>query len=117
MGKIAERFRIKTIKPLQCTVSVPYVNTISGAAMESKWMAELDRFKERELESKGKQNGKCNVTACNSGLPATWYNKIMDAYYCPDCAKLINWSPLEDGTYLCSPPVEEYHNEQPVRNN
>ena len=50
---------------------------------------------------KGKRLGSCNVTACQRH-GAYWYNKVMDAWYCTECAHQINYLPLDDGTYLCS---------------
>lgn len=46
--------------------------------------------------NKGKLNGTCNRTACNSKAPANWYNKTMDAHYCQPCAFLLNENPGDD---------------------
>ncbi len=54
---------------------------------------------------KGAKGGNCNRQACQKP-GATWFNKGTDKYYCPDCATLINWQPLPDGTYLCSGPEQ-----------
>lgn len=39
---------------------------------------------------KGKKHGLCNRTACQSPKNVVWYNFGTYAYYCPECAKLIN---------------------------
>ena len=40
---------------------------------------------------KGLKNGNCNRQACQ--MPgATWYNHVMNAWYCPACARAINQS-------------------------
>lgn len=39
---------------------------------------------------KGKKNGACNRTACQSEIHVVFYNKSTMAYYCPSCAKKIN---------------------------
>lgn len=63
---------------------------------------------------KGKRLGSCNVTRCQrSG--AYWYNKVMEAWYCSDCAHGINYRPLPDGTYLCTLDMDarkEYLNKE-----
>jgi hypothetical protein len=38
---------------------------------------------------KGLFNGNCNRTACQKP-EATWYNHSTKAYYCAECANLIN---------------------------
>jgi rubredoxin len=45
---------------------------------------------------KGKHNGNCNRTACQRP-GATWYNPIMDSYYCPPCGMRLNDSLAEFG--------------------
>ena len=50
---------------------------------------------------KGVLGGNCNRTTCQKP-GATWYNKGSYKYYCRACAKLINSSPCEDGSVLCS---------------
>lgn len=39
---------------------------------------------------KGEYNGVCNMSSCNTGIPATWYNHGSYTYYCPKCAKRLN---------------------------
>lgn len=41
---------------------------------------------------KGKKNGSCNITSCQKSNSAIYYNHVMNAYYCPDCAAAINAS-------------------------
>ncbi len=64
----------------------------------------------RNKVDKGLRLGSCNVTRCQrSG--AYWYNKVMGAWYCSDCAREINYRPLPDGSYLCvldDKALEEY---------
>jgi hypothetical protein len=38
---------------------------------------------------KGHKHGSCNRTACQRP-GATWYNRVMRAWYCPPCARMIN---------------------------
>jgi hypothetical protein len=53
---------------------------------------------------KGKDGGSCNRQACQTP-GATWYNRTMDAYYCPSCANLINRDCLRfKEEPLCAPP-------------
>lgn len=60
-----------------------------------------------KMPDKGQQNGSCNVQNCqDSG--ATWYNRVMDAWYCPECAMRINHAQrsnkdIEDREPICSP--------------
>lgn len=39
---------------------------------------------------KGEFRGICNLTACQSGIPATWYNHSTRKYYCESCASRLN---------------------------
>ena len=39
---------------------------------------------------KGRKNGLCNRSACQSPTNVVWYNTGSYAYYCEECAKLIN---------------------------
>lgn len=39
---------------------------------------------------KGKKNGLCNRTACQSPDGVIWFNDSTRAYYCRACADLIN---------------------------
>jgi hypothetical protein len=39
---------------------------------------------------KGKLNGNCNRTACQTPLNVVFHNAVMNAFYCPRCARLIN---------------------------
>lgn len=39
---------------------------------------------------KGDYMGRCNLTACNSGEPATWYHFSTQRYYCEECARMLN---------------------------
>ena len=40
---------------------------------------------------KGEFKGECNRGACKNDF-AKWYNKVMDAFYCSRCARMINES-------------------------
>lgn len=40
---------------------------------------------------KGLRNGSCNRTACQAP-GATWYNLSTRAWYCGECAGMINWA-------------------------
>jgi len=42
------------------------------------------------MESKGEFNGKCNITRCETGIPATWYNHSTRLFYCKECAIRLN---------------------------
>lgn len=42
------------------------------------------------IMEKGTHNGKCNITACNTGKPAEWYNHSTCAFYCTPCAIKLN---------------------------
>lgn len=43
----------------------------------------------RALGLKGRWNLLCNVTQCLR-TPATWYNRGSHAFYCEDCARMLN---------------------------
>lgn len=45
------------------------------------------------MKTKGELNGACNLSACTSGLPATYYNHGSYAHYCEHCAKRLNSDP------------------------
>jgi carotenoid cleavage dioxygenase-like enzyme len=68
------------------------------------------------MMEKGTLNGNCNRTDCQKP-PATYYNHSTQAYYCKDCAMMINkvnctdalrmfghdlCTPVEDGRYFAS---------------
>lgn len=56
---------------------------------------------------KGKRLGSCNITRCQRP-GAYWYNSVMGAWYCSECAHEINYRPLPDGSYLCVRSREAY---------
>lgn len=56
---------------------------------------------------KGVKGGNCNRQACQKS-GADWYNKGTYKYYCQDCATLINFAKLPDGSYLCSKESGKY---------
>lgn len=88
MGKIAERFRTGNTH-----------NVTKHGALQS---ALSPTGSNPDPKLKGVFGKNCNVTACQEP-GATWWNKVMRKYYCPYCARQINYAPLDDGTYLCSP--------------
>jgi len=49
---------------------------------------------------KGLEGGSCNVTACQSPHSAHYYNRVMDAWYCLDCATEIERFARFDGMSL-----------------
>ena len=42
------------------------------------------------IKEKGEYLGICNITRCETGLPATWYNHSTRLYYCAECAGRLN---------------------------
>lgn len=40
--------------------------------------------------NKGQYQGKCNITSCDTNMPATWFNHSTQLYYCPVCARRLN---------------------------
>lgn len=42
------------------------------------------------MDDKGKFNGRCNITRCETDLPATWYNHSTRLFYCRFCASRLN---------------------------
>lgn len=65
---------------------------------------------EINMETKGEYLGRCNLTACTSGKPATWYNHGSYKHYCEDCAEKLNDDPYNKrdamrmfGHDLCTP--------------
>jgi len=64
---------------------------------------------------KGKKGRNCNVTACQQ-LGATWYNRVMKAWYCPRCAREINlWSVKDGHGEICAldPEAEVIYDAEP----
>lgn len=56
--------------------------------------------------NKGQKGGSCNRESCQLP-PATWYNHSTGAYYCEDCAILLNlhnadWAIPKFGHDLCT---------------
>ena len=52
------------------------------------------KYKEPELKAdKGLEGGSCNRRACQAPN-AIWYNRATDAWYCEECAGLINESSI-----------------------
>lgn len=43
---------------------------------------------------KGKFNQRCNRTACDTGLPAVWWNFSTKKFYCERCAEWLNEDPF-----------------------
>lgn len=43
-----------------------------------------------EFDTKGDLMGRCNLTRCTSGQPATWYNHGSLKHYCKACAQMLN---------------------------
>lgn len=52
---------------------------------------------------KGERGGLCNRTACQKP-PAYWFNSSTRAYYCNDCAQLINKANFVDCVNHNEPP-------------
>jgi hypothetical protein len=46
---------------------------------------------------KCKENGSCNVTHCQKPNSAKYFNTVMRAYYCYECACNIEYSARKDG--------------------
>lgn len=46
---------------------------------------------------KGKQGLNCNVTACQKPNSAHYYNTVMRAWYCRDCAERIEYAANRGG--------------------
>lgn len=44
---------------------------------------------------KGIKGGRCNMTSCQTpNEPALWYNHGSLAYYCEECARILNEDPF-----------------------
>lgn len=70
--------------------------------------------KESDKSDKGDFEGTCNITACSTGLPATWYNHSTRKYYCESCASRLNVDEFNRrdaqrmfGHDLCTPGKQE----------
>lgn len=50
-------------------------------------------------DEKGQYGGKCNRSACLAP-GAFWYNHSTRAYYCEDCARMINVANRKDAMEL-----------------
>lgn len=74
MGKIAERFRVRQLRIRD----------------ESKGMTLAQALTEGKQKVKGLYDGLCNRTACQTPRGVHYYNKYSYAFYCADCAHLLN---------------------------
>jgi len=43
---------------------------------------------------KGEYNQECNITACQKPNSAIWFNHSTRKYYCPSCARRLNFDPF-----------------------
>jgi hypothetical protein len=50
-----------------------------------------------ETAGKGKKGENCNVTHCQKPESAFYYNRVMNAWYCEDCALKIEASANAQG--------------------
>lgn len=69
-----------------------------------------------EKKNKGEYMGLCNLSSCNTNIPATWYNHGSMKYYCVSCANKLSNDPYNHrdamrsfGHRLCT---EGLHNPQ-----
>lgn len=57
-------------------------------------------------EKKGKLHGTCNMSSCLSPDDVEWYNHGSLAYYCGDCARVLNYANFDSfdifGHDLCT---------------
>jgi rubredoxin len=79
MKTMEEPYRklLAALKELKELNSKPYVNP----------------YHKEITPEKGLENGNCNRQACQKP-GATWWNRGSEAWYCPECAKLINMHPI-----------------------
>ena len=49
---------------------------------------------------KGEKNGLCNRTACQTPHKVTYYNEVMNKFYCLYCAREIQFYADMDGLVL-----------------
>jgi hypothetical protein len=71
-------------------------------------------YKEPEIKpDKGLENGTCNRKACQAP-GANWYNHSTRAFYCGNCAEVINYWAEHDEQYsltkghlLCTPSTSK----------
>ena len=45
----------------------------------------------RLAADKGEYGGSCNITRCQRPNSATWFNHSTRKYYCPSCARTLNF--------------------------
>ena len=45
----------------------------------------------KNAADKGEYGGSCNITRCQRPNSATWYNHSTRKYYCPSCARTLNF--------------------------
>ncbi len=69
------------------------------------------------MKDKGELNGTCNITACTTGIKATYYNHSTRKYYCKPCAMRLNSDEFNYrdaqriwGHDLCTLAVQEDNN-------
>ena len=101
----------KYMPHLRVTKSVGSVKQVLGRAGLSGGNEYGIVRTEEELKTKGKYGGLCNRSCCLRH-EAYWWNRGSRAYYCEDCARLINQEfrhrdDVENyGSLLVQPPLD-----------
>lgn len=109
MGKIADRFAQKQL--WKC------LEKIAAKATKVRGMNEIEiaqakndpRHAHKDLTTKGFFRGLCNRRDCLSDRDVEFYNWGSYAFYCQDCARMLNREnrPWTDSKDLCNRVTEE----------
>ena len=101
--KLAARQRLKrTLTPLEQVAIIGGVPTRRMAAIPAEKLIADGKAAAEKALLKGKFDGNCNRTACQTplvrrGIRNNWWNYGTRAYYCQHCALLINEWPVQRG--------------------
>lgn len=60
----------------------------------------MQTFPKPKTPGKGKKGENCNVTSCQRPYSALYFNRVMNAYYCSECAEEIERSANTSGLSL-----------------
>jgi hypothetical protein len=107
--KLAARQRLaRTLTASERAAIIGGVPTRSLASVPASVLIEQGRAAAEKAALKGKFDGNCNRTACQTPIRGlNWWNVGTRAYYCQRCADLINEWPAQRGEALICFAVEE----------
>ena len=64
------------------------INHVPAPHLHSR---EIEIEQPKLAADKGEYGGSCNITRCQRPDSATWFNHSTSKYYCPSCARTLNF--------------------------